>query len=335
MPNKTKDKLIRWYIDTRPLSTTPTPPTKTPPTLPLLTTLQATDQASVQKYYHLKDKQMSLASNLLKYLFIHRTCRIPWQDISISRTPAPHKRPCFVPSPALVRSSGRDIPNIEFNVSHQASFVALAGTVFLPSEVEPEANANANAETEAKKETEKVQVGIDITCVNERRNTPNTLPSLNEYVDIFGEVFSANELNAMKSLCGISSPGKSETELADYGFRLFYTFWALKEAYIKMTGEALLAPWLKELVFTDVVAPGPAVGWGEPYTGVRTWLYGREVEDVRVEVVAFEDDYLVATAARGGGIGKVDGGEDLWGPLEKVDIDDIRPCAMGECRCLQ
>lgn len=141
----------------------------------------------------------------------------------------------------------------------------------------------------------------------------------------------------------------SEADAVKGALRLFYTFWALKEAYIKMTGEALLAPWLRELEFTDVVAPVPAPaagpwsgsgsgsGWSTPYTGVRTWLYGREVEDVRVEVVAFEEEYIVATAARGGGIGAGShGADDPWQRLERVDIErDIAGCATGSCRCLE
>lgn len=141
----------------------------------------------------------------------------------------------------------------------------------------------------------------------------------------------------------LPSEARSEAEAVKYAIRLFYTYWALKEAYIKMTGEALLASWLRELEFTDVAAPAPASGagsgWGAPYTGVRTWLYGREVSDVRVEVVAFEDEYIFATAARGGGIGakgRMDDQDDPWQRLERIDIErDIANCATGSCHCLE
>lgn len=124
------------------------------------------------------------------------------------------------------------------------------------------------------------------------------------------------------------------------GLRLFYTYWALKEAYIKMTGEALLASWLRELEFTDVVAPVPTPGsaWSSPYSGVRTWLYGKEVKDVRIEVVAFEQDYIIATAARGGEIGSGSGsnGHDPWRLLKQIDIErDVALCATESCRCLE
>ncbi|KAE8352975.1 hypothetical protein BDV28DRAFT_117974 [Aspergillus coremiiformis] len=332
-----RNSLVRWYIDTREL-------TATTSSLPLLETLQPSDQESTKRYYHLKDKHMSLASNLLKYLFIHRTCRIPWDQITISRTPAPHRRPYFNSSDAH-QTPSRPIPDIEFNVSHQASIIALAGTIQSPSNSKDPTTPFkifTNPDPSATPLASIPQVGIDITCVNERRNSPNTRQAFEEYVDIFSEVFSQRELETIKSLHETPAPiGNDESGLVECGFRLFYTYWALKEAYIKMTGEALLAPWLRELVFTNVLAPEPAgrdsQSWSEPYTGVKSWLYGKEVEDVRVEVVAFEEDYLIATAARGGRVGCRTGndGVDPWQRLERIDIErDVRPCATGVCQCL-
>ncbi|KAF9893380.1 hypothetical protein FE257_011812 [Aspergillus nanangensis] len=331
--------LTRWYIDTRPL-------TESTPTLPLLDTLQPTQQESIKRFFHLKDRHMSLASNLLKYLFIHRTCHIPWSDIKISRTAAPHHRPCFIPS--------ANTPTPEFNVSHQASLVALAGTSSPPPPPTTTTPSPSLPSPLNPSSPHLPQVGIDITCVNERRNPktpPPTIQSLADFVDIFAEVFSARELATIKSFA-------RQTGDVEAGYRLFYAYWALKEAYIKMTGEALLAPWLRELEFTNVVAPAP--GSTAPYTGVQTWLYREKVEDVRVELVAFEEDYLIATAARGGvvglssgsgpsgslgsggvdvgdgaGAGAAEEGDDAWGLLEMVDIErDVRPCATGVCGCL-
>ncbi|GFF50258.1 hypothetical protein IFM60648_01764 [Aspergillus lentulus] len=346
---ETKPSLTRWYIDTRTL-------TATNPSLPLLETLQPSDQETVKKFYHLRDRHMSLASNLLKYLFIHRSCHIPWNKISISRTPDPHRRPCFIPSPALTVASDEPIPNIEFNVSHQASLVALAGTI-IPSSRDActtPAAVFANPSPSSVPAPSVPQVGIDITCVDERRahtsSAPSTRNQLAEYVDIFTEVFSARELETIKNLGGRFPADAQDSEAVEYGLRLFYTYWALKEAYIKMTGEALLAPWLRELEFTDVVAPAPVQGlggdWGEPYTGIKTWLYGKRVEDVRIEVVAFEKGYIFATAARGARLGaesrplsgdaSVAVSVDPWMPMEKIDIDrDIVPCATGVCQCVK
>lgn len=267
---------------------------------------------------------MSLASNLLKYLFIHRTCRIPWSQITISRTPAPHHRPCFIPSAAFTTS----IPKVEFNVSHQDSMVALAGTTIPPNP------------TPAKQQQE-IQVGIDITSTTEhlrspRNPSPPTRSAFLEYVSIFTEIFSARELGLIKSLTHpVHGYSVSSTEGVVYSYRVFFAYWALKEAYIKMTGEALLAEWLRELEFLDVRVPDTD---GEVYRGVRVLMKGREVEEVRVEVQAFEGGYLVATAARGGRVGRVDGagdGEDAWEGLRRLDVEgDVRECAEGRCACL-
>lgn len=340
--------LIRWYIDTRPLTSATT-------SLPLLETLQPPDQETIKKYYHLKDRHMSLASYLLKYLFIHRSCRVPWNEIRLSRTPPPHSRPCFIPLPKSGEGNCEKTVNVEFNVSHQASLVVLAGTTFLPS---------------SSGDVDVPQIGIDITCVDEegRRGRKHanlaTVPAFENFVDVFAEVFSPREVQTMKDYAfkkqmkdfSTNTATETEADAIESALRLFYTYWALKEAYIKMTGEALLAPWLRELEFTDVNAPeepvhnntndnenhspGPVCGY--PYTGTQTWLYREKVEDVRIEVVGFEKDYLFATAARGGGLGtgsRPSIGDsqrpDPWQQLEKVDIErDIAPCATGKCLCL-
>ncbi|EEH37086.2 4'-phosphopantetheinyl transferase NpgA [Paracoccidioides lutzii Pb01] len=369
--------LTRWYIDTRPL-------TASTQSLPLLTTLQESDQTTIKAFHHLSDRHMSLASYLLKYLFIHRTCHVPWNQIIISRTPAPHKRPCYVPLEQQQQqwSSGSDSKykntptgtptNIEFNVSHQASLIALAGCV-IPT---PPSDENTIAQPLLKSVNNTTdttnnlpQIGIDITCMNDpsRRNRgpPKTKAELHAFIDIFSEVFSQNELDAMKadprSSSSSDNSSGSNMSLQDYitsSLRLFYTYWALKEAYIKMTGEALLAPWLRDLEFRNVVVPTPpaksppttspstaSLAWGVPETGVRAVIYGREVPEVRLEVVACEEEYIVATAGRGGGFGNCVSGEEegggmgkvraRWGEFVRVDVErDVGPCARGECGCL-
>ena len=347
--------LTRWYIDTRDL-------TLRTSALPLLDTLQPSEQISVQHFYHLADRRMSLASNLLKYLFIHQTCRVPWDQIVISRTPAPHKRPCYIP----VRRGDDDTEettNIEFNVSHQASMVTLAGCI-LPSDAvipgfsgpdvpNPGSHPNPNPDPSPTGQTSCThQIGIDITCTDEReRRNADSVPKreaeLHDFIDVFQEVFSAREIADMKRPIHVSQTGvgvgqdNALTRSIRARLRRFYTYWALKEAYIKMTGEALLAPWLRDLEFLDVIAPEPPKGgengFGEPYKGTRILMHGKEVTDVRMEVVALGNGYLIATAARGKGVGKrKDGDEvDLWEPFREIDIErDIAPCARGQCQCL-
>ncbi|KAI5305789.1 hypothetical protein KEM55_008843, partial [Ascosphaera atra] len=274
--------LTRWYIDTRPLAFAQSPSGQ----LPLLETLQPADQDAVKAFYHLCDRQMSLASNLLKYLYIHRTCRVPWRDIVISRTPPPHRRPCYRPKREGLScngdtGAGRDSKGVEppvqveFNVSHQGYMVALAGCQVSSSMDRPPCDEGGNASPTGKSSPSFPQVGIDITCArdptrrrvgssnNDDDGQPKTEKDLQGFIDIFSEVFSDREIEDMKTrgtLAGRVHPAYMGSQLADctpieYRLRLFYTYWALKEAYIKMTGEALLAPWLRDLEFVDLEVP--------------------------------------------------------------------------------
>jgi hypothetical protein len=91
----------------------------------------------------------------------------------------------------------------------------------------------------------------------------------------------------------------------DAKLRRFYAYWCLREAYVKMTGEALLADWLRRLEFRDVAAPAPAPAAvdnatllpGEVVTAVDVYLDDSRVAGVAMELRAFGRDYMVATAA--------------------------------------
>lgn len=404
--------LTRWYIDTRPLTLDGGDGTGNGETLlncddapsdelPLVHTLRPQEQKTVKAYRHLRDRHMSLASNLLKYLFIHRACKVPWRDVAVSRSALPHGRPCYVPS----RKRNGDDGNgdeaavaVEFNVSHQGCITALAGC-FIPKN----ANVAGNGPDDVRGHDTPLsmrmpQIGIDITCTDDpttRRkrandddngrhqsypvgpnNPPKTEEQLQSFLDMMEEAFSVHEVEDMRtrgSMVGHTHPPAYDASVP-YRVRLFFTYWALKEAFIKMTGEALFAPWLRDLEFRNVDAPPfpsesrghrqspspPFSGyddnkqqdnWGEPLSSstIHAFLYGRHIKDVILEVVAFEDDYIFTTAARGCGFSPrrgVRNNEDLpsssspdslvrWDSFRRVDIErDVRPCATGQCRCL-
>lgn len=149
----------------------------------------------------------------------------------------------------------------------------------------------------------------------------------------------------MKSYVPPRSVPVGEAERIAAKLRYFYTFWALKEAYIKMTGEALLAGWLRELEFRDVRVPAVAEEgrWGVVESGVQVWMQGRRIEGLRVEVVGFGREYIVALVGRGLD-GNGDGGGDRDGKgglllgdgMREVDIEGyIRDCAGERCGCLE
>jgi 4'-phosphopantetheinyl transferase len=123
--------------------------------------------------------------------------------------------------------------------------------------------------------------------------------------------------------------------LIDAKLRRFYTFWCYKEAYIKLDGEALLAKWIPRLEFKNVRAPKSGTParcsthgtWGERVGDAEVWFTkssdqamkgdeterdgpagvdtlnlkhgeNRRLEDTRVEIQAFEENFMIGVAAK-------------------------------------
>ncbi len=255
---------------------------------------------------------MALASALLKRLFVSKTLGVPWTDITFSRKrDAQHGKPCYAPA------DGSN-PELEFNVSHQAGIVVLVGC--------------AAAD---------VELGVDVVCVNERDDYAGIdREGFDVWVDTYKEFFSPAEMWDMKycvdavqlrdgTLVSAEELGRNDwccargqvlTAKLKSGrevvfdsdlliaakLRRFYAFFCYKEAYIKMTGEAMLASWLRRLEFSNVRSPTPRVGpsgsaagvWGERVDGVDVSLESKVVDYVKLEIQAYEDDFMVAIAAR-------------------------------------
>ncbi|KIW25202.1 uncharacterized protein PV07_08400 [Cladophialophora immunda] len=311
----------RWYIDTRPYVPQPHNP-KSLHSLPLLSTLQHSDEEAITRFIRPADRFMSLASALLKYTFIHRRAKIPWSEVQISRTPAPHRRPYWEPPENWsttdiyddsdpTEEESRPIRGLEFNVSHQAGLVTIVGcstpTPQLPSSVIPnpgplsptvldslaQIDLSSHPTCTAFEHPDLVRLGVDIACTNEDKRTPKDLTTqskFDEWIEIFAEMFSDRERRHMRQMpihipikereegewgsdssssSAASSPTDGpgggntkffqnhEARIINMKLRRFYAYWSLKEAYIKMVGEGLLASWLRELEFLDVHAPPP------------------------------------------------------------------------------
>ena len=257
------------------------------------------ERARALRFYRPSDAKLSLGSNLLKHRAIANTCQVSWSDAVVSE--GPHKKPCYKP-PAP------NAERLEFNVSHHGSLVALVGC---PGE--------------------SVKLGVDIVKMNwEKDYTTVMKTGFEAWANVYEMVFSDREI---RDIAGFVPPtrGTPQDEIRAK-LRHFYAHWCLKEAYVKMTGEALLASWLKDLEFRNVQVPSPAgqmhasgqIGgdWGQTCGSVEIWFYGQRVTDVRLEIQAFRDDYMIATASSSVELGFSD--------FKELDVErDVYPLQGG------
>ena len=274
------------------------------------------EQVEIKRKMFIKDARMSLASALLKRLYISQALSISWEEVIMARRGDPQHG-----KPAALLPNG-SFADIDFNVSHQGGLVTLIG--WKPKKM-------------AESYSGEVTVGTDITMVDERDDYKTIdEDGIDGWVNVFSEVFSEAErwdmaynVDYITLLDGTHLSGHDigradrltkrgeEVQVLDHRFdseliidsklRRFYAFYAYKEAYIKLSGEALLAPWLKNLEFQVVRSPKPGVVprcsshgvWGERVDDVEVLLRGEKVDDVTMDLRAFEEKFLISSALQG------------------------------------
>lgn len=253
---------------------------------------------------------MVLGSHLLKHYLIARFCGVPWREIKLTRDA--HKKPIY-------RDAATGKLPIAFNVSHQAGIVALVAVHGY--------------------DRGQVDVGVDVVCTSERRG--RDLQSVEKqgwlsFVDVYADVFARSEVNYLKyqilsTVPGAPrGPGTTQEQIADFKLRCFYTIWCLREAYVKMTAEALVADWLGALEFRNFVPPAPTPGFDVPADehGLQVvreheiHFRGRRVDDANVCLRALGPDYIFATAVRTAP-NKEDGLAFRLGPFQMLSVEDI------------
>ena len=228
--------------------------------------LSPLEQAKVLKFYRQSDAKLSLGSCLIKRRAISDALGTNWADVTISEDK--NRKPCYRPSASSPKP-------MEFNVSHHGTLVALVGCV-----------------------GDNTKLGVDIVRMNwEKDYTKVIEEGFEAWATTYEMVFSDREVRDIADY--IPPPQTSKQEEVRAKLRHFYAHWCMKEAYVKMTGEALLASWLKALEFRDVQVPAPAVtgDWGESCTNAEIWFHGQRVFDVKLEIQAYKDDYMVATCS--------------------------------------
>ncbi|KAG8625184.1 hypothetical protein KVT40_006935 [Elsinoe batatas] len=319
-------KFTLWLLDTR--SLWPGTSIKIAAARPL-SLLPTADQVPILRKHHIADARMSLASALLKRLYISSVLSIPFSTTAIARRHNPqHGKPAaLLPCGAFA--------DFDFNVSHQAGIVTLIGY----------APVDAGAAL-APGQDPKVLVGTDVTLPGERDDYRTVdAEGVDGFVEIFAEVFSDAErfdmafsVDYVTLLDGRVVEGgnlgradrivtrgeevvvrlddgrggveevKFDSELiTEAKLRRFYAFFAYKEAYIKLAGEALLAGWLKELEFRGVRSPRSGTParcategmWGGREEGVEVWLKGERARDTQMDLRAYDEGFMIASAIKG------------------------------------
>ncbi|EQB47331.1 phosphopantetheinyl transferase [Colletotrichum gloeosporioides Cg-14] len=270
-----------------------------------LALLSADERKAVLKYYHVRDAKLSLGSHLLKRYAISRFCGVPWPSANTVRNEK--TKPVF-------RTADGSEP-LSFNVSHQAGLVALFAVHGYDAANGP------------------VDVGVDIVCTSERRSRDHSMlrsEGWPRFVDVHADVLSPAEASFLKwqVLSAIPpglKPGASAEDSMDFKLRCFYALWCLREAYVKMTGEALLAEWLGDLQFKNFKPPLPAEKFedeGDAVTEHDIIFKGAKVDDANVCLRALGPDYMTATAVRTPQR-KEDGLAFEIGPFTMLSLDEV------------
>lgn len=271
-----------------------------------LALLNPEERKSVLRYLFVRDAKMSLASHLLKHYVISKTLDLPWAETKITRN-AKTKPIYAAPDPS-------NPSPIDFNVSHQAGLVALVAA-----------------------HGSDVDVGCDVVCMSERADRDQAMIAKEgwpAFVDMHADVFAPGEAAYLKhrilsAIPGALPAGASAKQVNEFKLRCFYTLWCLREAYVKMTGEALLAPWLNVLEFKNFRPPRPQEEMGKVREDVEdvvkvedVWFEGRRVDDANVCLRSLGSDYMTCSAVRTPQNKEVGRGLDL-GAYDVVEMSEI------------
>ncbi|KAJ3495720.1 hypothetical protein NLG97_g3189 [Lecanicillium saksenae] len=265
-------KVIQWVLDTRKLWPEASKTAQLEHVAArAMDLILETERAAVLRYYHVRDAKLALGSALLKRLIIaQNTPGLAWDAATAVRDP--HTKPVFYHPRGSLKQP------LIFNVSHQAGLVVVLAAYDAP---------------------DGTQVGVDVVCPGERRD--RDIESIHKegwkkYVDMHDSVLSPVEACRLRDLA--VAPTGSSADIADRKLSYFYTLWCLREAYVKMTGEALLASWLGDLEMRDFAPPGdkPEADGLKVFFGPGG---GKAVTDVDLRIEWFlGKQYMISTSVR-------------------------------------
>lgn len=277
---------------------------------------------------------MAIGSALLKHYTIAKLTNshppLRWSQTKISGNK--FKKPVYI-DPATGRQP------VVFNVSHQNGLVVIVAV-----------GGYGHQDGNSQGEEEVVQVGVDIVSPAERRDRDmaraQTTAGWHGFIDDFVTVCSPREIAYLKhyvptpaavaAILGGDGPraGTEAEQKADAKLRVFYTLWALREAFLKMTGEALAAEWMQELRFVEVRPPQPGREMqgereeegeeerGEVIRNIDVRFKGQRIEDVNICLRSMGPDFMIATAVRTAGK-KEDALGWRLGAYEKLSLEEV------------
>ncbi|KAK4239748.1 hypothetical protein C8A03DRAFT_13895 [Achaetomium macrosporum] len=333
MSSTEQPTLAQWILDTRAwfpeVSATQQLETHASRAFSLL---PPSSRTAILRYYHPRDAKMALASALLKHYAVARLSHTSWSQLLAANNPDGAFTRDARTKPVYIDPATGTQP-VAFNVSHQAGIVAIIAV----AGYHPPSTGEAQAEVG-------VEVGVDVVCTSERRARDHAMIARDgwpAFVDMHGDVFAPGEVRYLKhrvlSTAAGLVPASAPTaeQVVDGKLRAFYALWALREAYVKLTGEALLAEWLRELEFVDFRPPRPTAAWEVPaqegdgeredaevIRRVDIRFKGEKVEDVNMCLRSMGPDYMIATAVRTPGR-KEDGLGWSLGPYELLSLEEV------------
>jgi 4'-phosphopantetheinyl transferase len=323
------------------------------------------ERENILRKYHIADARMSLGSALLKRLFVHRTLNIPWHSITFSRKRDPtHGKPCaLLPdgSPAPLEFNVSHQAGLVALVG--CATASLDAELGVDIVCVNERNDYRMIDDEGFDGW--VDVYSEIFSAEESwdlKYNGDAFPLLDGTM-LSPELLHANRhdrCTRRNQILEITLPSGEERTfdsdlLIDAKLRRFYTFWCYKEAYIKLDGEALLAKWIPRLEFKNVRAPRPGTParcsthgvWGERVGDAEVWFTrsgrdgpagvealglkereSRMLGDTRVEIQAFEEDFMIGVAAKMRS-GCTEGGDGLPDVLTSFKALHLEENVMG------
>jgi 4'-phosphopantetheinyl transferase len=262
---------------------------------------------------------MSLVSQLLKHWVASQVCGVPWENTSISKDA--NGKPIYV-SP----DGGR---NISFNVSHQAGLVPLVATSNTDLDVGVDVvcvNERQDADMEHIRRNglfSFIDMHADVFHPEEigflKHDVDDLVwfgqfdpsPTVEDYMSKVQFPFPAEAIESAITVRELLANDITEAKIVEAKLRRFYALWCIREAYVKMTGEALLAPWLQQFRILPFQVPWPefdasilpngdnySLVKGDVFYGVRATLNGERLNNVSFDVRALGHHYIIATCVR-------------------------------------